>query len=182
MNIIPAIDLIGGKAVRLQKGDYAKVTVYSDRPEEVAKEFYSAGARFLHVVDLDGAKSGKADNIETIKKIVEATDLSVEVGGGIRSMETVDLYIPVRFVETASSPEMRGKPNVRTLPTSRRQKRDVVVSLCSTICSCKHPWLSFKATLNRRKNFPSLGRALIATGSIPRICSNKSLLWPPATP
>lgn len=92
MNIIPAIDLIGGKAVRLQKGDYAKVTVYSDRPEEVAKEFYSAGARFLHVVDLDGAKSGKADNIETIKKIVEATDLSVEVGGGIRSMETVDLY------------------------------------------------------------------------------------------
>ena len=95
MNIIPAIDLIGGKAVRLQKGDYAKVTVYSDRPEEVAKEFYSAGARFLHVVDLDGAKSGKADNIETIKKIVSAADLSVEVGGGIRSMETVDLYASI---------------------------------------------------------------------------------------
>ena len=92
MNIIPAIDLIDGKAVRLQKGDYAKVTVYNDRPEEVAKEFYRCGARFLHVVDLDGAKSGKADNFETIKKIVEATELSVEVGGGIRSMEIVDLY------------------------------------------------------------------------------------------
>jgi len=92
MNIIPAIDLIGGKAVRLQKGDYAKVTVYNDRPEEVAKEFYRCGARFLHVVDLDGAKSGKADNFETIKKIVEAAELSVEVGGGIRSMEIVDLY------------------------------------------------------------------------------------------
>ncbi len=92
MNIIPAIDLIDGKAVRLQKGDYAKVTVYSDRPEEVAKSFYEQGARFLHVVDLDGAKSGKADNFETVKKIVEATELSVEVGGGIRSMDIVDLY------------------------------------------------------------------------------------------
>lgn len=95
MNIIPAIDLIDGKAVRLQKGDYAKVTVYSDRPEEVAKGFYEQGARFLHVVDLDGAKSGKADNFETVKKIVEATELSVEVGGGIRSMDIVDLYASI---------------------------------------------------------------------------------------
>ena len=95
MNIIPAIDLIDGKAVRLQKGDYAKVTVYSDRPEEVAKSFYEQGARFLHVVDLDGAKSGKADNFETVKKIVEATELSVEVGGGIRSMDIVDLYASI---------------------------------------------------------------------------------------
>ena len=92
MNIIPAIDLIGGKAVRLQKGDYNKVTVYSDTPVEVAKSFYASGARFLHLVDLDGAKSGNADNFETIKQIVDATDLSVEVGGGIRSMEIVDLY------------------------------------------------------------------------------------------
>ena len=95
MNIIPAIDLIGGKAVRLQKGDYAKVTVYSDTPEDVAKKFRACGARFLHVVDLDGAKSGKADNFETVKRIVEATDLSVEVGGGIRSMEIVDLYASI---------------------------------------------------------------------------------------
>ncbi len=92
MNIIPAIDLIDGKAVRLQKGDYDKVTVYSDDPAEVAKGFAVSGAKFLHVVDLDGAKSGKADNYETIKKIIEAADLSVEVGGGIRNMETVRLY------------------------------------------------------------------------------------------
>jgi phosphoribosylformimino-5-aminoimidazole carboxamide ribotide isomerase len=95
MNIIPAIDLIDGKAVRLQKGDYAKVTVYSDHPEEFAKKFYDDGARFLHVVDLDGAKSGNADNIETIKKIVNASGLSVEVGGGIRSMDIVDLYASI---------------------------------------------------------------------------------------
>ena len=92
MNIIPAIDLIGGNAVRLQKGDYNKVTVYSNDPVEVAKSFEDSGARFLHVVDLDGAKSGKADNFSVIKRIVDATALSVEVGGGIRNMETVRIY------------------------------------------------------------------------------------------
>ena len=95
MNIIPAIDLIDGKAVRLQKGDYNKVTVYSDSPEKVAKYFYDCGARYLHVVDLDGAKSGKADNFETIKRIVEAADLSVEVGGGIRSLDIVKKYVDI---------------------------------------------------------------------------------------
>jgi phosphoribosylformimino-5-aminoimidazole carboxamide ribotide isomerase len=92
MNIIPAIDLIGGNAVRLQKGDYNKVTVYSNDPTAVAKSFEESGAKFLHVVDLDGAKSGNADNYEVIKSIVEATELSVEVGGGIRNMDTVKLY------------------------------------------------------------------------------------------
>ena len=93
MNIIPAIDLIDGKAVRLQKGDYNKVTVYSEYPEKVAKYFYDCGARYLHVVDLDGAKSGKADNFEVIKKIVDVSGLSVEVGGGIRNMEMVKTYV-----------------------------------------------------------------------------------------
>lgn len=93
MNIIPAIDLIDGKAVRLQKGDYNKVTVYSEYPEKVAKYFYDCGARYLHVVDLDGAKSGKADNFEVVKNIVNASGLSVEVGGGIRNMDMVDTYV-----------------------------------------------------------------------------------------
>ncbi len=92
MNIIPAIDLIGGKAVRLQKGDYAKVTVYSDSPCDVAKGFQAAGAKYLHIVDLDGAKSGRADNIETIREIIRSAQMSVEVGGGIRNIETVALY------------------------------------------------------------------------------------------
>lgn len=95
MNIIPAIDLIGGKAVRLQKGDYEKVTVYSEFPEKVAKYFYDCGAKYLHVVDLDGAKSGNADNFETIKKIISAADLSVEVGGGIRTMDVVKKYAEI---------------------------------------------------------------------------------------
>ncbi len=95
MNIIPAIDLIGGKAVRLMKGDYDKVTVYSDSPKEVAKGFEKCGARFLHIVDLDGAKDGSTVNFETIGDIVKNTSLSVEVGGGIRNIETVKKYIDV---------------------------------------------------------------------------------------
>ena len=95
MNIIPAIDLIGGQAVRLMKGDYNKVTVYSDTPCDVAKSFEERGASFLHIVDLDGAKEGSTANFETIRAIVANTSLSVEVGGGIRSMETVKKYVDI---------------------------------------------------------------------------------------
>ncbi|MBE6576759.1 MAG: 1-(5-phosphoribosyl)-5-[(5-phosphoribosylamino)methylideneamino]imidazole-4-carboxamide isomerase [Ruminococcaceae bacterium] len=95
MNIIPAIDLIGGKAVRLVKGDYDKVTVYNDDPVAVAKEFELAGAKYLHVVDLDGAKDGTCANFDTIKRITENTSLSVEVGGGIRTLDRVKSYIDI---------------------------------------------------------------------------------------
>lgn len=93
MNIIPAIDLIGGQAVRLMKGDYNKVTVYSNNPTEVAKGFEEQGASFLHIVDLDGAKEGSTANFDTIRSIVAQTGLSVEVGGGIRNMETIKKYV-----------------------------------------------------------------------------------------
>ncbi len=95
MYIIPAIDLIGGKAVRLQKGDYNKVTVYSDNPTEVAKGFESAGARLLHVVDLDGAKDGTTANFTVVRDIIRSTGLSVEIGGGVRDMERVKRYIDI---------------------------------------------------------------------------------------
>lgn len=93
MNIFPAIDLYGGKAVRLYKGDYAQMTVYSDTPYEVALDFERQGAKFLHLVDLEGAKSGLTPNLETIKAIIEKTDLFTEVGGGIRNIETVRTYL-----------------------------------------------------------------------------------------
>lgn len=92
MNIFPAIDLIDGKAVRLLLGDYDKKTVYNDNPVAVAEDFKRKGAAYLHLVDLDGAKSGKTDNFDTVRKIVEAGGLFVEIGGGIRNMETVDRY------------------------------------------------------------------------------------------
>jgi len=93
MFIFPAIDLVQGKAVRLYKGDYAQMTVYSHNPVEVALDFQSKGARHLHLVDLEGAKSGEPENLSTIRAILEATDLFVEVGGGIRDMQTVDTYL-----------------------------------------------------------------------------------------
>ncbi|MBQ8571979.1 MAG: 1-(5-phosphoribosyl)-5-[Ruminococcus sp.] len=93
MYLFPAIDLIGGQAVRLVKGDYNRKTVYSSSPVEVAKSFYEAGAEFLHVVDLDGAKSGNTDNISVIADIIKESGLKVEVGGGIRSEEVIRKYI-----------------------------------------------------------------------------------------
>jgi len=93
MFIYPAIDLVQGKAVRLFKGDYAQMTVYSDDPVSVAKDFQAAGSKHIHLVDLEGAKSGVPENLETIKQIIAETDLFVEVGGGIRNMETVDTYL-----------------------------------------------------------------------------------------
>ena len=93
MNIFPAIDLYEGKAVRLLKGDYAKMTVYSDNPSEFARDFEKQGAKYLHIVDLEGAKSGETPNLSTIKEIINASNLFVEVGGGIRSMEVIEKYI-----------------------------------------------------------------------------------------
>jgi len=95
MNIFPAIDLIGGKAVRLYKGDYDQKTVYSDDPLGVAIGFKAAGAEYLHLVDLDGAKSGKAENLPLISEIIQKSGLKVEVGGGIRTEETVKQYIDI---------------------------------------------------------------------------------------
>ena len=95
MIILPAIDLYEGKAVRLYKGDYNEMTVYSDDPAGFAHEFYDKGALWLHLVDLEGAKYGTTPNLETIKNIVSATGLKVEVGGGIRNIETVKRYIDI---------------------------------------------------------------------------------------
>lgn len=93
MLIIPAIDLKDGQAVRLFKGDYNQKTVYRDKPEQLAQEFEVMGAKLLHVVDLDGAKDGKCINLETIKKIKQNTSMQIELGGGIRNIETVALYL-----------------------------------------------------------------------------------------
>ena len=93
MQIFPAIDLFEKKAVRLYKGDYAKMTVYSDNPLAVAKDFEKAGATCLHLVDLEGAKSGETPNLDVIASIVKNTQLFTEVGGGIRNMETVRAYL-----------------------------------------------------------------------------------------
>ncbi len=93
MLILPAIDLYGGKAVRLLHGDYNKMTVYSDDPVSVARDFLAAGAREIHLVDLEGARDGTTPNLATVKEIAATCGLAVEVGGGIRSMDTVRAYL-----------------------------------------------------------------------------------------
>lgn len=93
MNLFPAIDLVGGKAVRLIRGDYNQMTVYSDDPVGVAKGFAACGAEYLHVVDLEGARDGNTPNLDVVKRLIAESGLKVEIGGGIRSMETVKAYI-----------------------------------------------------------------------------------------
>ena len=93
MIIYPAIDLYEGKAVRLFKGDYNEMTVYSENPLEIAKDFQSSGADHIHMVDLEGAKLGTTPNFDVVKSVKENTDLFVEIGGGIRSMEVIEKYV-----------------------------------------------------------------------------------------
>lgn len=93
MYIFPAIDLIGGKVVRLSEGDYGKQKQYSVSAVDAAESFFESGARHLHVVDLDGAKSGRAENARTIGDIVSRLDMFVEVGGGIRTEDSIKAYL-----------------------------------------------------------------------------------------
>ena len=93
MILFPAIDLYEGKAVRLLRGDYARMTVYSENPPEIALDFKAQGATHIHLVDLEGAKSGTTPNFDTVCAIKEASGLFCEIGGGVRDMETVKRYL-----------------------------------------------------------------------------------------
>ena len=93
MILFPAIDLVGGKAVRLFKGDYAQMTVYSEHPEEIARDFVACGADHIHIVDLEGAKDGTTPNLKTVCAIKAASGAFCEIGGGVRSMEVVERYL-----------------------------------------------------------------------------------------
>lgn len=93
MKLFPAIDLYDGKAVRLYKGEYNNMTVYSENPIEIARDFESKGMKYIHIVDLEGAKDGTTPNINIVKQIANETGLFCEVGGGIRDMKTVEAYL-----------------------------------------------------------------------------------------
>ncbi|MGN1360770.1 MAG: 1-(5-phosphoribosyl)-5-[(5-phosphoribosylamino)methylideneamino]imidazole-4-carboxamide isomerase [Eggerthellaceae bacterium] len=93
MILVPAIDILGGKAVRLKKGDYDQVTVYNEDAVAQARAFQQAGAERVHIVDLDGARDGAPTNMELIKRMVAELSCEVEVGGGIRTMEAIQRYV-----------------------------------------------------------------------------------------
>jgi len=108
MYLLPAIDILGGKAVRLAKGDYDQVTEYNDDPVAQALAFEQAGASWIHIVDLDGAKTGEPVNADVIERIVKATSLKAEVGGGVRMLSTID-----RLLEAGASRVILGTALVR---------------------------------------------------------------------
>lgn len=93
MIIYPAIDIIGGKCVRLQQGSYSDVTVFGDNPVEMAVKWESQGAKYLHVVDLDGARTGQSENAEVIKQIAKNLSIPVQLGGGIRSLDAIETIL-----------------------------------------------------------------------------------------
>lgn len=93
MHIFPAIDLYEGKAVRLYKGDYNQMTVYSEHPWEIAHDFEESGAGCIHIVDLEGARNGETPNIDTVRRIVSETGLFSEIGGGVRSQSVIESYL-----------------------------------------------------------------------------------------
>lgn len=93
MKIFPAIDLVQGQAVRLLRGDYAKMTVYDQNPLRVAEKFAAAGAEYVHMVDLEGARDGGTPNFEIVARVAQETALRVEIGGGIRDAQTVQSYL-----------------------------------------------------------------------------------------
>lgn len=95
MLIFPAIDLYEGKAVRLLRGDYNQMTIYSENPAEIAADFKAQGASCIHLVDLEGAKSGDTPNLSAVERIIKSTDLFAEIGGGIRSMDVIARYLSI---------------------------------------------------------------------------------------
>ena len=121
MELIPAIDLLGGKVVRLTRGRYDQVTVYSERPVEQARLFYDAGARRMHIVDLDGAREGEPKNLAVIEAILRAVPVGIQIGGGIRDEATAERWFAA------------GAERV-VLGTAAIKQPELVQSLCR-----KHP-------------------------------------------
>jgi phosphoribosylformimino-5-aminoimidazole carboxamide ribotide isomerase len=117
MEIIPAIDIRGGRCVRLYQGDYEQETAFNDDPVAAALAWYSQGARWLHIVDLDGALAGAPRNMEVVEDIIKATDLSIELGGGIRQ-------------ENVAERLLRQGMSRLVLGTVAVENRDLVVKLC----------------------------------------------------
>ena len=131
MELIPAIDLIDGKCVRLYQGDYSQKTVYADDPVEVALRWESLGASRIHIVDLDGARSGNPDNLAVVERIVNAVKVPVQMGGGVRSLDSAS-----RIIEAGVQRVMLGtvavrNPEIVHAPCARLGSDAVVVAVDS---------------------------------------------------
>ena len=127
MEIIPAIDIRDGRCVRLEQGDYARETVFADDPVAVALRWQGAGARRLHVVDLDGARDGRPRNDDVVRAILDASAVPVQVGGGIRDISTVQ-----RYVDAGADRVILGGSWVSASPDRAHENFDVLLETFGT--------------------------------------------------
>ena len=142
MFIIPAIDIIDSKCVRLSQGDYNTKTVYNSNPLEVAKDFMKAGVNLIHVVDLDGAKKGQIVNIDTIKSLCE-NNIPIEVGGGIRSYETIDMLLDIGVKRVILGRIAVTNQDVLKEALNKYRKEKIVLGLdCKDDNVAIHGWLN----------------------------------------
>lgn len=119
MIVFPAIDILGGKAVRLKQGDYDQVTVYNEDPVEQARIFAAQGAEWVHVVDLDGARSGVTSNIEIVERIASEVGLKVEIGGGIREIQTLERLLAAGAARAVIGTKLVTDPQFVRAATAR---------------------------------------------------------------
>ncbi len=129
MYILPAIDIKDGKCVRLYKGDFAQTTVYHENPAEVALQWQSKGAKYLHLVDLDGAIVGEPKNINVVKEILQAVKIPVEIGGGIRSLETIAMYLNAGIDRVILGTAAVKDPNLARIACEEFGKERIVLGL-----------------------------------------------------
>lgn len=128
MKVIPAIDLLDGNVVRLKKGDYNQKTVYNQNPVKEAESFKEAGFEHIHVVDLNGAKSGSFENLPIIKQIIDELGLSVQTGGGVRSQKDIDLLLKAGLSGVICSSMAVKKPN-EFLESVKNHPKEMVLGL-----------------------------------------------------
>lgn len=141
MTIYPAIDLHDGKAVRLYKGDYNQVTIYGE-PVEIAKKFKEAGATFIHLVDLDGAKAGNFKNLDAVKEIVKNVDINLELGGGIRSIEQIKLLLDLGLTRVILGSSALNLDFVKEAIDTFGADKIVIGIDCKNMKIATHGWLN----------------------------------------
>ncbi len=159
MDIIPAIDLIDGKCVRLVQGDYNQKTVYNDNALEVAKGFVNSGAKLIHVVDLDGAKAGHIVNIDVIKTLC-SNNIPIEIGGGIRSFSDIDLLLSIGVKRVILGSIAVKEPNFLKEALNKYGSDKIVLGLdCKNGYVSLHGWLedSKMKDLDMLNTFKSFG-------------------------
>lgn len=146
MQIWPAIDLLGGKCVRLQQGDYERETVFADDPVEMALKWVEAGARCLHLVDLDGAKSGSQINLPAIRGIVAQSGVPCQVGGGVRDERTIELLLDLRLARVIVGTRALREPEWFALMAKRFPKQLVLGIDARDGMVATHGWLETSKT------------------------------------